>query len=132
MRVSLRFYEWKTISVILFTFLVAGCCMQNQKSCTRTLSEQGFLKIAGQVARQYSLDLENYHIVYDQDNRQWEKFLDMLEKHDAKTARDLKNFFRCRCYQAVLFYPKIPRPGGGFWVFMDTKTGKVLKVLAEV
>ena len=128
----LKSWEIKAIAVILWGFLLTGCCIQNKDSCKRTKTEEGYIKIAGQVARQYNLVLENYHIGYDQDNRQWEKFLDMLEKHDAKTARELKKFFRCRCYQAVLFYPKTPRPGGGFWVFMDTKTGKVIKVLAEV
>jgi hypothetical protein len=132
MRTSLRLHEWKRISVILFVFLLGGCCSQNKKTCTPTLSEEGFIKIASQTARQYNLLLENYHIRFDQDNRQWEKFLLTLEQYDAKTARDLKKFFRCRCYQAVLIFPKAPQRGGGFWVFMDPKTGKLLKVLTEV
>jgi len=122
----------KSISVILFISLGAGCCMQNKESCTPTLSEEGFIKIAAQVARQYNLVLEGYETQFDQDNRQWEKFLHTLEKYDPKQARDLKKFFRCRCYQAVLFFPKTYRPGGAFWVFMDPKTGKVIKVMTEV
>jgi len=122
----------KAVAVILGTLLLTGCCLQNKNSCKRTKTEEGYIKIASQVARQYNLDLQNYHIGYDKDNRRWEKFLDTLEKYDPKTVRDLKKFFRCRCYQAVLFYPKTPQPGGGLWVFMDDKTGKIIKVLAEV
>ncbi len=122
----------KSIAVILWGLLAAGCCMHNKDSCTCTLSEDAFLKIAARVARQYNLDLEGYEMQFDRDNQQWEKFLRTLETYDPKQARNLKKFFRCRCYQAVLLFPKTYRPGGAFWVFMDPKTGKVIKILTEV
>ncbi len=132
MNVSVRVPVWKTISVILFLSLLPGCCPQNQQSCTRNLSEEGFLKIAAQVARQYIQDLDAYEMQFDRDNLQWQNFLRTLEKYDPKQARSLKKIFRCRCYQAVLFFPKTYRPSGALWVFMNPKTGKVIKVLTEV
>lgn len=78
-------------------------------------------------------DPEHYEseIYYDVDHVKWKETLNAMKKDSPDFAERFK-VLDGRDYQVVVYTPKSYQiVGGGYWVFVDSKTGEVITWFGE-
>ncbi|OGX04196.1 MAG: hypothetical protein A3G87_01385 [Omnitrophica bacterium RIFCSPLOWO2_12_FULL_50_11] len=100
--------------------------------CHNSLSQEEIVDAARAVAAKEGFDLHGKSVLYDRDNEEWKETQKILRQVGSSMGGQLSQLVD-RDYQVVYFSPEniANTRGGGFWVFIDKKTGEVITFFGE-
>ena len=135
-----------TFTIIIWTFIlflafcVCGCKeeVNNNVSNNNILTKKQIIEIANKEATSRGFKINIWtKVVYDVDNKVWKEYhanikrqVDIRQQVEPNYT-DPYEILEKADFQAVHYYSRTPKHGGGLWVFVDRKTGKIITVYYE-
>ena len=126
-------------SIILLLLLI-GCKenVDSNESDKNTLTKKQIIEIANEEATSRGFKVNIWtKVIYDVDNKVWKEYHPNIKRQVNIRQQvepdytDPYEILEKADFQAVHYHSRTPKHGGGLWVFVDRKTGKIITVYYE-
>lgn len=127
--------------IIYSTFFVLGLAVliayikftkDEEKEIKNMLSKEDYIIVANEVAKSQKISLEEWDIVFDDQNKFWLNTLNQIEKEDQEFAKIHKQLLKGKKYQVVYYVPRGMIMAGMLFVFIDKQTGEVIDFIGGI
>ena len=131
--VTTKTKEWKYVYLIILLLLLIGCKedVDSKKSDKNMLTKKQIIEITNEEATSRGIKINILtKVLYDVDNKEWKERYAYIKQEEPNEAEPYVILEKAD-YQAVCYYSRMSQLGGGLWVFVDRKTGKIIAVHQE-